>query len=265
MLFNWAFLGTALLVLKFYTGGVFAQLNTGAIFPLYIYPESCDSWGVVADSISANPTLPFYIVINPSSGPGDGPVPDPGYQECIPDLVSRSDNVRTVGYVRTNYGNQDPSDVLGEIETYSNWGASYRPNGIFFDEVNATTDHVQLYSSYAERVRQDFGSDSVVVLNPGIPVTVDDYFEIADLIITAENFYDEFDVSSLQISETKPASEQAVLLHTAPQTLPTSLIDELTGLGIGALFITNKVQAEAYNTTPTYWGEFCEELVDSQT
>ncbi|KAK7460544.1 hypothetical protein VKT23_009264 [Stygiomarasmius scandens] len=265
MLLNLRFLGTltsTLLIQNLYHG-VSAQLTTGAIFPLYIYPTSCASWSAVIDSVSANPTLPFYIIINPSSGPVQ--VPDPGYQECIPELTSGSDNVVTVGYVRTQYGNRASSDVIADVETYMGWDAAYRPTGIFFDEVNATADHVQLYSDYAAQVRQDVSGDSTVILNPGIPVSVDDYYGIADLIVTTETFFDDFDPSSLPISQSEPASQQAVVLHTGPQTLPTSFIDEMTGLGIGALYITNMNLANAYNTTPSYWGEFCEELVDSQT
>ncbi|KAK7460534.1 hypothetical protein VKT23_009255 [Stygiomarasmius scandens] len=252
-------------LLVYHSTGVSAQLTTGAIFPLYINPggTSCSGWSEIIDSISANPTLPFYLIVNPNSGPVANP--DSGYQTCIPRVRSLSDNVRVVGYVATGNGNKSPDAVANEVETYMGWGAAYRPTGIFFDEVSATTGNVQLYSSYASQVRQDFGSDSFVILNPGVPVSVDDYFDFADLIITTENFYNDFNPSSLQISATKPASKQAVLLHTGPQSLPTSLIDQLTGLGIGALFITNMDQADAYDTVPSYWSEFCAELVSSQT
>ncbi|KAF5347220.1 hypothetical protein D9758_011086 [Tetrapyrgos nigripes] len=195
--------------------------STGAIFPLYIFPGDpgiCAGWSAVLDSISANPTLPFYLIVNPNSGPVD--TPDPGYQSCIPQVRSLSDNVKVVGYVATGYGSKASSDVLNEVTTYMNWDVSYRPTGIFFDETNATADHVQLYTSYAAQVRQDVPGDSFVILNPGIPVSVDDYFTISDMIVTTETFFDDFDPASLEISGTKPASKQAVILHTGPQPFP---------------------------------------------
>ncbi|KIK61905.1 hypothetical protein GYMLUDRAFT_72957 [Collybiopsis luxurians FD-317 M1] len=258
---------SAAFLAQVFLDGSQALVLTGAIFPLYIYPgDSCSAWTTLFNSITNNPTLPFTLVINPDSGPGANSVPDSNYQTCIPRALALGSNVKTVGYVHTGYGTRSSSDVLADVSTYLNWPTSYRPSGIFFDETNATSDNFGLYSSYAAKVRQGIPSGSTVILNPGVNVADSDYFSIADFIVTAEQFYKKFSFpSSLIINSTEPASKQIVLLHDGPATLPTSLVDQLTSGGIGSTFITNKRQANAYSSFPSYWEQFCEELVGSQS
>ncbi|KIK61904.1 hypothetical protein GYMLUDRAFT_243069 [Collybiopsis luxurians FD-317 M1] len=255
---------SAVLFAQTFLHGTRALVSTGAIFPLYIYPDDgCSAWTTLFDSITANPTLPFTLVINPDSGPNGL---DSTYEACISQLLALGSNVKAIGYVRTGYATRSSSDVLDDVSTYLNWPTSYRPSGIFFDETNATSDHFDLYSTYAAQVRQDISSGSTVILNPGINVADSDYFSIADFIVTAEQFYDDFSFpGSLIINSAEPASKQVVILHDGPSTLPTSVIDQLTSGGIASTFITNEPQASAYNTTPSYWEEFCEELVSSQS
>ena len=173
---------SAVLLAQTFFHGTRALVSTGAIFPLYIYPgDGCSAWTTLFDSyvflfrataysqdpvllsrITANPTLPFTLIINPDSGPGASSVPDSNYQACIPRALALGSNVKTVGYVHTGYGTRSSSDVLADVSTYLNWPTSYRPSGIFFDETNATSDNFGLYSSYAAKVRQGIPSGSTV-------------------------------------------------------------------------------------------------------
>ncbi|KAJ3995606.1 Spherulation-specific family 4 [Lentinula boryana] len=247
--------------------GVQALLSSGAIFPLYIYPgDDCSAWSTLFNSIPANPNLPFTLIINPESGPGSDSVPDTTYQACITQALSLGSNVNTVGYVLTGYGERAPADVLEDINTYMNWPVAYRPSGIFLDETAATAEYLNQYTSYANQVRADDSSGSIVILDPGINVADPGFFSIADFIVTAEAFYDDFSFpDSLVINATEPAAKQIVILHDAPSTLPTALIDDLTSAGIASTFITSMPQASAYNTTPPYWESFCAELTSSQS
>jgi hypothetical protein len=276
---------SAFLLSQTFIHTVQALLSTGAIFPLYIYPQdsSCSPWSTLFASyvsaiiflillnsfvqrITANPTLPFYAIINPANGPGSGSVPDTNYQACIPKLLAQGSNVKVLGYVATGNGKRSSSAVLSDIAKYMNWPTSYRPSGIFFDETSAKTKFLSTYTTYANQVRQDVPSGSIVILNPGTTVSDTGYFSIADYIVTTENFYNSFSYpSSLVINASEPASQQTVLLYNGPSTLPTTLIDQMVAGGIASIFITNMLEASAYNTTPSYWGAFCAELTRSQS
>lgn len=90
--------------------------------------------------VSAHPTLNFTVVINPFNGPGPDYLPDANYTREIPGLNAVA-NVRTLGYVSTNYTKRDLKDVLKDIDTYANWttekeGMGMR--GIFLDETPGT-------------------------------------------------------------------------------------------------------------------------------
>jgi hypothetical protein len=83
------------------------------------------------------------VIINPSSGPGTLPYPDSDYTTQIQKLNSFP-NVRTIGYVRTDFAKRNITSVLSDVSVYSGWanspsdGANSNPlalHGIFFDEI----------------------------------------------------------------------------------------------------------------------------------
>ena len=81
-------------------------------------------------------SLNYTVIVNPSSGPGNGSLPDAGYVAAIAKLNSFP-NVRSIGYVPTGYATRNISLVLADIETYSGWAsqAGLAVHGIFFDEI----------------------------------------------------------------------------------------------------------------------------------
>ncbi|KAE9399232.1 hypothetical protein BT96DRAFT_920310 [Gymnopus androsaceus JB14] len=240
-----------------------ARASIAAIFPLYIYPDDgCTAWTTVFNSITTNPNLVFYIIVNPDSGPDDF---DSNYQACVPKLLALSHNVKTVGYVDTANGERASSDVLADIATYMAFPTTYRPSGIFFDDTTATSKFLSAYTTYANQVRADVPNDSIVIFNPGETVTDTAFFSIANFIVTFEDFYDDFSFpSSLVINSANPVGQQIVLLHDGPTTLPTSLIQEMAAAGIAATFITSIDNDDAYETVPPYWAQECAELTSLQ-
>jgi len=131
--------------------------RSGVLVPLYVYP-SPGAWDplynayvrhqyftfssqLITGRISGHPRLEFTIVVNPASGPGTGSGPDGNYTREIPRLNAFA-NVRTVGYVSTNYTNRDLDSILGDISTYSAWSenataGNLSMHGIFLDETPA--------------------------------------------------------------------------------------------------------------------------------
>ncbi|CAL1701483.1 unnamed protein product [Somion occarium] len=204
-----------------------ALLTSGIIFPLYIFPSappSCSSWAPLVNSIAQNPNIPFYPIINPASGPGPLPV-DPSYQACIARL--KAPNVAVLGYVATWFGDTTKSSgVVADVNTYAGWASAYRPDGIFFDQASSSAGDVSLYSQYTSLAAQSFGGGAGVttVLNHGTTPAAA-FYNIADLLVTAENFFTLFNPSSLVIGPTTPASKQAVILTDAPASPPTGLIN----------------------------------------
>jgi Spherulation-specific family 4 len=73
-------------------------------------------------SIQRYPTLPFTIIINPNSGPGEGedPVPDERYTFEIARLNSFP-NVTLLGYVRIDYCKREINKVLRDVSYYARW------------------------------------------------------------------------------------------------------------------------------------------------
>ena len=101
--------------------------------------------------------MPFYVIVNPDSGPGAaGSQPNAdSYQGCLPTLTESS-NVVLVGYVATGYGSKSQAAVTKEVATYAGWDSAYRPSGIFFDEVEPTSEYLSLYTTYAQDARSSF-------------------------------------------------------------------------------------------------------------
>jgi hypothetical protein len=133
-----------------------ATCAAGILFPFYIYPSkvnSCDQWTPMITALNDHPDLPFTLIINPDSGPGSGSTPDSQYQDCLPTLRgTMNSNVLLIGYVYTSYGTRSSSDVEADISTYNNWPSSYKPDGIFFDEVPTNLSYANTYSSYVDYV-----------------------------------------------------------------------------------------------------------------
>ncbi|TFK34632.1 Spherulation-specific family 4 [Crucibulum laeve] len=248
-----------------------ALLPSGAIFPLYIYPgDGCYAWLGVNDTINGYPEIPHYIVVNPASGPGaSGTQPDTNYQACIASFrttaAAHGNNLKFLGYVATGFGFRASTAVKADIDTYNQWATSYRPDGIFFDEVATVTSFLPTYQTYSTKVRKDFGT-SLVILNPGATPQTSGYFNIADFIVTFKGFYNGFNQSDLTINTDRPAHKQIVILHDAPiQSLPNVVIQLAGIIGVGASFSTNFPDAVAYEKIPDQWDLFVGTLAAEQS
>lgn len=119
-------------------------------------------YDALCNRVSAHPTVPFWFIVNPASGPGDsGTQPDSVNQACFAQLKTYS-NAEVLGYVHTSVGTRSSTDVITDIETYAAWSSSYRPVGIFFDEAATSASDQSLYATYESSVRSNFGSSSTV-------------------------------------------------------------------------------------------------------
>ncbi|EMD33552.1 hypothetical protein CERSUDRAFT_76298 [Gelatoporia subvermispora B] len=216
---------------------------SGIFLPLYVFPaisgdpRACPAWTNVFDAISDNPSLPFYIVINPDSGPGAaGSQPSTSYQDCIPLL--KAANVKLLGYVDTAEGGRAPSAIEADVTTCAGWESTYSMDGIFFDDVSGQEGDLSMYETWSTFAKDSInGGDGHS--NPG-DYPASGYFSIADFIVVVENFYDDFSTDDIVISSTEPASQQVVLLHDGPSSVPTAVVAELVGTDhLAAIYITS--------------------------
>lgn len=89
------------------------------LVPLYIYPAP-GAWDPLYTAADAHPELDFYVVVNPSNGPGDGVLPDANYAVALGRLTA-SRNVKVVGYVHCSYGNRAAEAIVEDVERYRGW------------------------------------------------------------------------------------------------------------------------------------------------
>ena len=120
--------------------GVWDPLYT-AYFPSSLYKR------IAADEkfrAQAHPEVNFTVILNPCSGPCLNSKPEAPYITEIPKLKTYT-NVRTLGYVATNYTHKGIDQVIDEIYTYANWtsilgNSKMAVDGIFFDEIPGLYD-----------------------------------------------------------------------------------------------------------------------------
>lgn len=146
------------------------------------------------------------------------------------------ENIRTLGYVATNYTTKPLNDVLKEIDTYAAWprvsnDTRLRVDGIFFDETPSTYDPFKYnYLSHASqavkngtRFRHHF-----VVHNPGLipPALItsptfaqNSYTNLSDITVIFEEKFDKWlnrsTFDALQSHRIR-RSKFAVILHSLP-------------------------------------------------
>jgi hypothetical protein len=161
-----------------------AQQPAGLLVPMYVYPGDVDAhpeWRHLLDAKRERETIPFWVIVNPASGPGDRV--DPNYTRAIARL--RGAGCVVLGYVTTSYGRRPGADVRGEVDR---WPALYPGiHGIFFDEMgNEDTAEAAAYQAALSRHAHAVGLWPTVA-NPGTDVPAR-YFEsdAADVLVVHE-------------------------------------------------------------------------------
>ncbi|KAK3314059.1 cell surface protein [Apodospora peruviana] len=172
------------------------------VMPLYIYPLTETTWKPLYEAIEAHPYIDFLVIVNPNSGPGDGPLPGADYEREVPKLNAFR-NVRTVGYIRIDYCRRPLQEVCAEVQRYANWKGLYEGlyvEGIFVDESpNHFSDQRQAYlKGLTEFIKNGAASDGLcgerwVIHNPGTPPEGTlEQFGCPDIICACEEPYHKY-------------------------------------------------------------------------
>lgn len=227
------------------------------LLPLYIYPgTSASAWSSVYSTVAAYPKVQFQIVVNPNSGPGAGPVPDSNYIPAIAKLNSYS-NVKTLGYVDTNYTNRAYSSVIADINTYANWSSYKQANismaGIFFDDVTANTStaahqYMRNVSSYAYKTVPS--QVTPVIFNPGAIIDTT-YFGYCDTMIEYEGSFAKYaNQTTINMIPSAYLKQTAIVIYSTSGTANVkSLIHTMSVDAVEAVYFTSDCCYNAINGT----------------
>ena len=153
------------------------------IVPGYFYPGP--QWTTLATAYNSSTA---WFIANPNSGPGASF--DATYFSYINTL--RAAGIKVCGYVRTNYGNRNASDVKADVDKYRQW---YRLDGFFLDESASLASSVPYYGAIAQYIRSNKTSPAIL-LNPGTGCD-EAYTTVADIICLAASAWSSASLSWL--------------------------------------------------------------------
>ncbi|CAI7634818.1 unnamed protein product [Penicillium glandicola] len=232
-------------------------ISTGLLVPLYTWPGT-DAWNTIYDSIEAHPSIPFYLIINPSTGPGDTEYPEDVFITAIAKLNSYS-NAKVLGYTYTEQGTRDSSKVEKDIDTYSNWATYTKQNirlsGIFFDQAPNGEDPGKLaYFQNLSRKSKNSGLNTVI-FNPGVKIVADvaKWFAAADLIVEYEDTYANWVAVNPDEHFSTPDNygKDAVILNQTPEDANIDDVVRLAkDMGLGAIYLASDDNYMSLTTVP---------------
>ncbi|KAH2465705.1 hypothetical protein KXW63_004887 [Aspergillus fumigatus] len=231
------------------------------MIPWYMYPAG-GAWTSMEKLISSNPDVQFTIIINPDNGSGPTALPDENFLAAVPRLTAYS-NALVIGYVRTDKGTRDISEVKKEIDTYEGWPSasgnpSFAVHGTFLDEAPSEYDAaaVEYFQQLALSIRgsNGLGPNNHVVMNPG---TVPDaaYLGIPDTTVIFESPYSEFvrAVSSDQFQGIKgqDLSRFASMVYDVPDNVDLeNLLSQLRAIS-SQTYLSNLNTYQAFDSVWT--------------
>ncbi|KAJ5467177.1 hypothetical protein N7475_004929 [Penicillium sp. IBT 31633x] len=232
-------------------------LSTGLLVPLYSWPGT-DAWNTIYDTIAAHPSVPFHLIINPSTGPGATEYPDSAFITAIETLNTYS-NAKVLGYTYTEHGTRARADVEKEIAAYANWSSytakNIRLSGIFFDQAPNGGDPSKLaYFQHLSQTTKSSGLD-IVVFNPGVKIVSDvaAWFKAADLIVECENTYANWVALAPTEHFSTPDNygKDAMILNQTPEDVNIDTVVKLAkDMGLGAVYLTHDGDYMSLTTVP---------------
>ncbi|TLD38507.1 cell surface spherulin 4-like protein [Venturia nashicola] len=226
-------------------------------------------------SIQTHPSVDFTVVINPASGPGPDPLPDPNWTKEIERLNTFS-NVRTIGYVALDYGKRAVDGAYADIAKYAQWRAtnpSLAMQGIFLDESPQLADeyNTTLLAEVKTKIKNTYGlaSGSIgkvpfVVMNPG-SIPDSPILGTTDRTVVFEEQYQTYinRQAAKALAALPDRDVLCALMHSIPPDMSTqqlkALLGELKELS-GCLFLTDLSEGY-YNSFSPRLQEYLDAMV----
>ncbi len=221
------------------------RVNTGTIFPFYIYPTQSAIQPII-DTANQYPNVNIWVILNPATGPGTSI--DPVYTNAVQQL--RAAGINLLGYVNTNYSHRSKTLVENDIHTWKNF---YQPDGIFLDLMSVNHTYYSSITTYAKglgfqmveanpgaNINQSAGNDVDIVNiyeNNSIPMPLTQF----------QNWYNIYPTSKLSI----------ICYNISPY--PTTFVTQASQ-HFGWIFVTDSNDANPYDKYPTYFNQFVQQL-----
>ena len=219
--------------------------STGVILPLYVHPGS--TWHDVIKEKIKHHKVPMIVIINPLNGSGQ--VKNDDYVDGIQKMQSR--DISVLGYVYTDYGTRNSTDVKNEITNYKNW---YNVNGIFFDQMSNVPGN-EIYYTDLTHFAKSLGL-TFTVGNAGVD-TKPSYIKTVDnIVIYEKNTLPS--VLSLAGWHKNYDKNNFSIIAFEIDNLDKSFVFDASN-SVGYMYVTNGVMPNPFNSIPTYF----EDLMDA--
>lgn len=222
-----------------------AHPSTGVILPLYVSPGSV--WHDVVQEKIKHHKVPMLVIINPLNGSGQ--VKNDNYADGIDKMQSH--DISVLGYVYTDYGTRNSTDVKNEITNYKNW---YNVNGIFFDQMSNVPGN-EIYYANLTNFAKSLGL-TFTVGNAGVD-TKPSYIKTVDNIVIYErNTLPP--VQSLAGWHENYDKHNFSIIVFGIDDLDKSFVSDASN-SVGYMYVTNGVMPNPFNSIPPYF----EDLMDA--
>lgn len=215
------------------------------LIPLYSHPrdEQGELWKRVVQAAKKTTALTVIFGVIREDAVAVGR-PDSDYLHGLHKLHDAG--IKVLAYVETSYGDRSMQDVKDDVKAYSQYFAI---DGIFFDEVSGSMDHLAYYEALISYARSFSAVEEVILNSSYIDKTFIDHSS-ADSLIVFEGDHPQwltFDTSEY----TGIASQRlnAIINKVTDVQSMKNVIDSTINRQLGTIYITD----QAFDLLPTYF------------
>lgn len=226
---------------------VLAVTNQSLAVPLYEPPGKSSFWDDIRNAGSAS--VPF-VVANPSNGPGGQA--DPLYTDAL--AKNTMANVRTLGYIQTNYQARNFKDAYNDIDA---WYRMYpQTKGIYIDLIKQGGQAEVCYAAALYSHIKNIRPNDLVVLGAGTHLSTA-YEPYGDIFANANSDYSTYRSWRTQYKgfENKTDYQNRfwhIIYGTSPENYNEAFA-EARNNNAGWVYITDKTVPAPFAGTPSYW------------
>lgn len=241
--------------------------NRAIFVPSYFYadhwlrnqPEG-SKWQALAEAADVIP----FVIINPASGPGEGPGSDSHTNFANQLKINRDEyGQKAMGYIRTKYGEEPLDSVIAQARNYHDW---FGVEDFFLDEAAHGKDEqatkIAYYTELRARLKKLFPA-GLVVANPGT-LTAEGMLAAADYLMTFEReaaFYEASTWLQENYYAGQPRQKFWHCIHDVTSfDQAVKILRKAEKLNVGNLYLTNDTIGERganetnpYDTIPAAW------------
>jgi hypothetical protein len=226
---------------------VLAVTNQSIAAPLFSKPGTNSYWDDVRNAGSSS--VPF-VVASPNNGPGLKA--DPAYADAIGKNTSA--NVRTLGYIQTNYQTRPFKEAVSDID---NWYKFYpQTSGIYIDLLKEGGQDEACYAAALYTHVKNTHPNDLVILSPGTHVSPA-YEPYGDIFVNASMDYATYRSWKVQHKgfedKTQYQNRFWHMIYGVSQDQYSSAFADIRDNNAGWVYMTDKSAPTPFAATPAFW------------